>query len=243
MPCPALGRIDLRVRAAPRCATTNLCKPVRCTAFIVRPGPVAMRGRRTIGRSRLLPSTELYRPRRSANDGSVADHVQLVSSNHLIGNSEQRRWRIASAALLPRVMADTDARKRPANLGRAECVDDAGAAVDTTLPTKNRKSRMRRARGATASIICAVLCLCAAFAQAGPCSEDIAQFEAAIRQSAGNPYAGLTGPQSVGAQLEQQPTPQSVKRAQLPLRANFAAPRLGASQQVREVNRSAVTFS
>jgi hypothetical protein len=191
----------LRVRAAPRCATTNLTKPVRCTAFIVRPGPVAMRGRRTIGRSRLLPSTELYRSRRSANDGSVADHVQLVSSNHLIGNSEQRRWRIASAALLPRVTADTDARKR-ANLDRAESVDDAGAAVDTTLPTKNRKSRMRKARGATASIICAGLYLYATFAQAGPCSDDIAQFEAAIRQSAGTPNAGLTAPQSVGAQLE-----------------------------------------
>ena len=67
------------------------------------------------------------------------------------------------------------------------------------------------------------LCLYATFAQAGPCSEDIAQFEAAIRQSAGNPYAGLTGPQSVGAQLEHQPTQRSVKRAQLRLRANFAA--------------------
>jgi hypothetical protein len=192
----------LRVRAAPRCATTNLTKPVRCTAFIVRPGPVAMRGRRTIGRSRLLPSTELYRSRRSANDGSVADHVQLVSSNHLIGNSEQRRWRIASAALLPRVMANTDARKRPPNLDCAESVGDAGTAVDTTLPTKNRKSRMRKARGATASVICAGLYLYATFAQAGPCSDDIAQFEAAIPQSAGTPNAGLTAPQSVGAQLE-----------------------------------------
>ena len=82
---------------------------------------------------------------------------------------------------------------------------------------------MRKSRGATASIICAVLCLYTTFAQAGPCSEDIAQFEAAIRQSAGNPYAGLSAPQSVGAQLEHQPTQRSVKRAELRLRANFAA--------------------
>jgi hypothetical protein len=85
------------------------------------------------------------------------------------------------------------------------------------------RNRMRKPQGATASIICAFLCLYTTFAHAGPCSEDIAQFEAAIRQSAGNPYAGLTAPQSVGAQLEHQPTPQSVKRAQLHLRATFSA--------------------
>jgi hypothetical protein len=82
---------------------------------------------------------------------------------------------------------------------------------------------MRKPQGATASTICAVLCLYATFAQAGPCSEDIAQFEARIRQSAGNPYAGLTAPQSIGAQLEHQPTQQSVKRAQLQLKAKFSA--------------------
>jgi hypothetical protein len=78
-------------------------------------------------------------------------------------------------------------------------------------------------RGAKASIVCAVLCLYTTIAQAGPCSKDIAQFEAEIRQSAGNPSAGLTAPQSVGSQLEHQPTPQSVQRAQLHLRANFSA--------------------
>ena len=102
-------------------------------------------------------------------------------------------------------MADTDARKRRRTQALPESVDDAGAAVDTTLPIKNRKNPMRNPRGATASAICAVLCLYATFAQAGPCSEDIAQFEARIRQSAGSPYAGLTAPQSVGAQLEHQP--------------------------------------
>ncbi len=72
-------------------------------------------------------------------------------------------------------------------------------------------------------MIGAALCLYAPVAHAGPCSEDIAQFEAAIRQSAGNPNAGLTAPQSVGAQLEHQPTQQSVKRAQSQLQAKFAA--------------------
>jgi hypothetical protein len=82
---------------------------------------------------------------------------------------------------------------------------------------------MRKPRGAMAAIICGFLCLYTTFAQAGPCSKDIAQFEAEIHQSAGNPDAGLTAPQSVGAQLEHQPTPESVKRAQLHLRANFSA--------------------
>jgi hypothetical protein len=82
---------------------------------------------------------------------------------------------------------------------------------------------MIKNRGATVSIICAGLCLYASAVQAGPCSEDIAQFEAAISQSAGNPNAGLTAPQSVGAQLEHQPTPQSVKRAQSHLQVKFAA--------------------
>jgi len=60
-------------------------------------------------------------------------------------------------------------------------------------------------------------------AQAGPCSADIAQFEQAIRNSAGNPNAGLTAPQSIAAQMERQPTPESVKHAQDRLRAKFSA--------------------
>jgi hypothetical protein len=60
-------------------------------------------------------------------------------------------------------------------------------------------------------------------ARAGPCTGDIAQFEAAIRQSAGNPNAGLTAHQSVGAQLEHQPTPESLKRAQEQLQSKFSA--------------------
>jgi len=68
-----------------------------------------------------------------------------------------------------------------------------------------------------------VLCLNVSIAQAGPCSADIAQFEQAIRQSAGNPFAGLSAPQSVNAQLDRQPTPESLKQARDRLQAKFSA--------------------
>jgi hypothetical protein len=61
------------------------------------------------------------------------------------------------------------------------------------------------------------------FAEAGPCSVDIAQFETAIRQSAGNPYAGLMAHQSIAAQNDRQPTVASMKKAERDLNAKFAA--------------------
>ena len=82
---------------------------------------------------------------------------------------------------------------------------------------------MSKLRRTTAPIVCAMLCLSIPVAQAGPCSDDIAQFEAAIRQSAGNPNAGLSAPQSVAAQLDRQPTPGSLKRAQKRLQSTFSA--------------------
>jgi hypothetical protein len=69
----------------------------------------------------------------------------------------------------------------------------------------------------------AVLGLGSTFAQAGPCSTDIAQFEAAVRQSATNPNAGLAAPQSVGAQLGHQPTVASMKQAEERLKSKFSA--------------------
>jgi len=51
-----------------------------------------------------------------------------------------------------------------------------------------------------------------ASAQAGPCSNDIAQIEAALRQPGSN--VGPTLSQSIGAQVDRQPTPGSVKRAE-----------------------------
>jgi hypothetical protein len=60
-------------------------------------------------------------------------------------------------------------------------------------------------------------------AHAGPCTTAIAQFEQAVRQSAGNPDAGPMARQSIGAQLDRQPTPGSVKRADERAQATFAA--------------------
>src|SRR3977135_1247277 len=82
---------------------------------------------------------------------------------------------------------------------------------------------MSKLRGAATPIICAVFCLNITAARAGPCSEDIAQLEAAVRRSAGNPNAGLTAPQSVGAQLGHQPTPESLKRTDERLQPKFSA--------------------
>ena len=82
---------------------------------------------------------------------------------------------------------------------------------------------MTKLRGRAGLLGFALLCWNIPVAQAGPCSEDIAKFEAAIRQSAGNPNAGLTAPQSVGAQLDRQPTPDSLKQAQERLQTKFSA--------------------
>jgi hypothetical protein len=68
-----------------------------------------------------------------------------------------------------------------------------------------------------------ILVLGIASAHAGPCTSAIAQFEQAVRQSAGDPNAGPMASQSIGAQLDRQPTPGSVKRAEERAQATFAA--------------------
>ena len=75
----------------------------------------------------------------------------------------------------------------------------------------------------TAALVVAALCVGVGPAHAGPCSSAIARFEKAVRQSAGNPNAGPTAPQSIDAQLDRQPTPASIKRAQARAQAAFAA--------------------
>ena len=87
-------------------------------------------------------------------------------------------------------------------------------------------------------IICVVLGLSSTFAQAGPCSEDIAQFEAAVRQSANNPFAGLTAPQSIGAQLDRQPTAASTRRAEERLKSKFSATMARAKRLDAQNNRA-----
>jgi hypothetical protein len=73
----------------------------------------------------------------------------------------------------------------------------------------------------TTALVAAALCLGTAPAHAGPCTGEIAQFEQAVRRSAGNPDAGPMAPQSIGAQIDRQPTPASIKRAQQRARAAF----------------------
>jgi hypothetical protein len=74
-----------------------------------------------------------------------------------------------------------------------------------------------------ALVVAAALGLGVALAHAGPCSGEIAWFEQAVRQSAANPNAGPMAPQSIGAQLGQQPTPASIRRVQQRARATFNA--------------------
>jgi hypothetical protein len=82
---------------------------------------------------------------------------------------------------------------------------------------------MSKFQPATLPIFCALFCLGVSAAHAGPCSADIAKFEQAMRDSAGNPFAGLSAPQSIAAQIDRQPTPESIKREQDKLKAQFAA--------------------
>ena len=58
---------------------------------------------------------------------------------------------------------------------------------------------------------------------ATPCGEEIARFENAVQASQGNPDAGPTARQSVGAQLGRQPTPESVERGDEKAKAAFDA--------------------
>jgi hypothetical protein len=76
---------------------------------------------------------------------------------------------------------------------------------------------------ALALIACAALGLGVASAHASPCGDEIAQLEKANRQAEGNPAIGPSAPQSVGAQLGYQPTPDSVKQAEAASESSFTA--------------------
>jgi hypothetical protein len=96
-------------------------------------------------------------------------------------------------------------------------------------------------RATAAFIVAAALGLGVASAHAGPCSKDIAQFEHAVRQSANNPDAGPFAPQSIGAQLDRQPTPASVKRAEQRAQATFESTLARAKRLDARGNRSGCT--
>ena len=100
---------------------------------------------------------------------------------------------------------------------------------------------MSNLRVTAASAICVLFGLNPTTAEAGPCTADIAQFEAAIRQSAGNPFAGLTARQSVNAQLNRQPTPESLDQANQRLKSQFSATMARAKRYDAQGNRSGCT--
>ena len=87
----------------------------------------------------------------------------------------------------------------------------------------------------------AALGLSIELAHAGPCSAKIAAFELAVRQSAGKPNAGPFAPQSIGAQIDRQPTPSSVKRVEQRAQANFAATLARAKRLDARGNRAGCT--
>src|SRR5262245_41168275 len=105
---------------------------------------------------------------------------------------------------------------------------------------KGRSAMMNRRFIATL-VVGAALALGVASAQAGPCSNKIAQFEQAVRQSAGNPGAGPMAPQSIGAQLDRQPTPASVKRAEERAQTSFDSAMARAKRLDAQGNRSGCT--
>ena len=76
-------------------------------------------------------------------------------------------------------------------------------------------------RLAAAIIVCATLGP-TGLAHAGACADQITQLRQAARQSAA-PGAGPTAPQSVGAQLHHQPTPESVGQGETYAQSTFAA--------------------
>ena len=96
-------------------------------------------------------------------------------------------------------------------------------------------------RFAAALVGGAALMLGVASAHAGPCSSKIAQFEAAVRRSANNPGAGPMAPQSIRAQLDRQPTPASVQRAEASAQAAFDAALARAKRLDARGNRAGCT--
>jgi hypothetical protein len=100
---------------------------------------------------------------------------------------------------------------------------------------------MSKHRVIAALLVGAVLGFLSTTAYAGPCTAQIARFEAAILQSSGNPMAGLTARQSVAAQLEHQPTPESLRQANERLKSQFDATMARAKRLDAQGNRSGCT--
>lgn len=81
----------------------------------------------------------------------------------------------------------------------------------------------RRCQNIAAWLVCAALGMTTSAAMAGPCTGQLAQFEADVQHAASNPDAGPIAPETTGARLSHQPTVASMKRAETAANAHFAA--------------------
>jgi len=130
------------------------------------------------------------------------------------GRHEER----LEARLRVRVAPDLDFRPRRG------CCPFAAEPRETQQQIQQPPSWIKRMnRRIVTAFIVFTFGLVIAPAHAGPCSYEIAQFELAMRQSAGNPNAGPMAPQSVAAQIDRQPTTSSVKLAKKRAQVKFAA--------------------
>jgi hypothetical protein len=74
-----------------------------------------------------------------------------------------------------------------------------------------------------ALVLCTIFGMSVEAAQAGPCTKQINQLEAAIRHSAMGLDAGPTAPETIGAKLGHQPTPASVEAAETRAQSRFTS--------------------
>jgi hypothetical protein len=74
-----------------------------------------------------------------------------------------------------------------------------------------RVDALRNAAGLGA--LCGLILVLTPAAYAGPCTAQIANLKQQIKLSASNPMVGPSAPQTVGAQLHRQPTPNTVEHA------------------------------
>ena len=108
-------------------------------------------------------------------------------------------------------------------------------------PARRSPGNVVMSRRDAALIIFGTFLFVVAPAHAGPCTAQIAQFEQAVRQSTNDPYAGPMAPQTVGAQLDRQPTPTSMRRAEQRAKAAFTATLARAKRLDARGNRAGCT--
>jgi hypothetical protein len=74
----------------------------------------------------------------------------------------------------------------------------------------------------SAVVVCVAFGLSMEEAHAGLCTKEVNQFERAIRHSSMPPDAGPTAPETIGAELDHQPTPASVRAGKTGAQSRFA---------------------